>query len=297
VRQSQHGRSSSSSNNINRQKQRRVPTVSSSNEFFEKKTSRSKWDPLEAAASIHSERHEVLLKPPKNPISTDRRACGFYLWDALSAGKYHLCRHLLRDCVYEGRGGRRFVRIEPGSLLQLLYPLSQHHPDRCLVCSGTFRDHLTLWWSKHLYTPYDLYLDTVYEKGMFVTEEKEPALVGGTRRQKQQQKRIPPLVKTASAFHRRYVFDLGLFLQIGSQKESVRKRKLKQADDILEPFGPLELRRLEEFKTTYVVPSIQKNLGLSQPLVRVTRSIILRQIDALIARQTLENTLRTIPLF
>jgi hypothetical protein len=40
-------------------------------------------------------------------ISTNRRACGIYVWDALSASMYHLCRYLMKDYVYEGRGGRK----------------------------------------------------------------------------------------------------------------------------------------------------------------------------------------------
>jgi hypothetical protein len=34
------------------------------------------------------------------------------------------------------------------------------------LCGGTFHDHLTLWWSKHLYTPYDRYLDQVYHESL-----------------------------------------------------------------------------------------------------------------------------------
>lgn len=76
----------------------------------ESRKKRTRWEPLEAAASLHSQRHEPLLAPPITTISTNRRACSVYLWDALSAAKYHLCRRLLRDCVYEGMGGRR-VRV------------------------------------------------------------------------------------------------------------------------------------------------------------------------------------------
>jgi len=88
-------------------------------------------------------------------------ACGFYIWDAPSALLYKWCHSLMKDCVYEGLGGRKFVRIEPGSLLQLLYPCSRYKPDKCLLCGGHYKDHLTLSWAKHLYTPLDLYLDKI----------------------------------------------------------------------------------------------------------------------------------------
>lgn len=35
------------------------------------------------------------------------RACNFYVWDAPSALLHKWCHHLLKDCVYEGLGGRK----------------------------------------------------------------------------------------------------------------------------------------------------------------------------------------------
>jgi len=42
-------------------------------------------------------------------ISTSRRACGFYVWNAVSASMYHLCRYLMKDAVFEGKGGRKVL--------------------------------------------------------------------------------------------------------------------------------------------------------------------------------------------
>jgi hypothetical protein len=42
--------------------------------------------------------------------SSHRRACGLYVWDAPSAFLHAWCNRLMRDCVYEGRGGRK-VRV------------------------------------------------------------------------------------------------------------------------------------------------------------------------------------------
>jgi len=44
---------------------------------------------------------------PISKLSSGRRACGFYIWDAPSALLHQWCTHLLKDCVYEGRGGRK----------------------------------------------------------------------------------------------------------------------------------------------------------------------------------------------
>lgn len=62
----------------------------------------------------NNERWEPIANIPRtnriSEISTNRRACRFYVWDAVSASMYHLCRYLMKEYVYEGRGGRK-VRI------------------------------------------------------------------------------------------------------------------------------------------------------------------------------------------
>lgn len=97
-----------------------------------------------------------------------RSACRLFVWDGMSASRYHVCKRLLRDNVYEGLGGKKFVRIRPRSILASLYPLSRHGPDRCLICGQSFRNHLTNRWFPRLYTPYDLYLDDVRNAGASV---------------------------------------------------------------------------------------------------------------------------------
>lgn len=57
-------------------------------------------------------------------------------------------------------------------MLQLLYPAHRYSPDKCLICGGTFDDHLTLWWAKKklLYTPYDRILDETFQRGVVADE-------------------------------------------------------------------------------------------------------------------------------
>jgi hypothetical protein len=50
--------------------------------------------------------------------------------------------------------------------LQLLYPCSKYSTDRCIICGGRFRDHLELWWSKHLYSPFDRMVDDAHQQGL-----------------------------------------------------------------------------------------------------------------------------------
>ena len=112
-----------------------------------------------------------------NPVlPTHKRACGVYIWDFPSALLYKWCHHLLKDRVYEGKGGHFFVRYESNSILKLLYPCSRHSPNRCMLCGGSYEDHLELWWSKHLYSPFDQYLDKTYNDALTIKEEEHSAM-------------------------------------------------------------------------------------------------------------------------
>ena len=42
-----------------------------------------------------------------SPFVRRRVACHMYIWDAPSALLHKWCNHLMRDCVYEGRGGKK----------------------------------------------------------------------------------------------------------------------------------------------------------------------------------------------
>jgi len=50
-------------------------------------------------------------------------------------------QHAMKDCIYEGLGGRRFVRVRRRSLLGLLYPCHSHSPDRCVFCHESAMEH------------------------------------------------------------------------------------------------------------------------------------------------------------
>ena len=107
----------------------------------------------------------------------------------------------------------QFVRIQPGSMLQLLYPCSRYSVDKCILCGGTFRDHLTLWWSKHLYTPYDRYLDQVYHGSVMKPSTTEKKLHDHlTRNRNKSGKSVNGDDSTSSAvefgYHRQYVLDI-----------------------------------------------------------------------------------------
>mmetsp|Transcript_26364 Transcript_26364/g.38821 ORF Transcript_26364/g.38821 Transcript_26364/m.38821 type:complete len:297 (-) Transcript_26364:245-1135(-) len=111
-----------------------------------------------------------------------KSACCFYVWDVASAVKYHWCVRLYRENLYEGRGGKMFLRIRPGSILEALYPMSRHSPDRCIFCGRSFQDHLEKWWEPKLNSPYDTHLNVVHTKGVSVLDGEEESTKTKSRR-------------------------------------------------------------------------------------------------------------------
>ena len=211
--------------------------------------------------------------------SSGRKACGFFLWDAPSALLYHWTNHLLKDCIYEGRGGHKFVRIEPGSILQLLYPWSRYSPDRCVNCGGNFHDHLTLWWSKNLYCPFDLWVDKVKEQG--VRLEKNGAGKSKNDRKHSAKRHDKP----DYIYHQRYVLDVGDLLG-GVTNIRERRRLLKQAVAKYPLItGNVEQRKVlvgRGEQVSYVVPSFQASGRRPSASFRLVRELLLRAIDNLI---------------
>lgn len=69
-----------------------------------KRSSNGSADTLQSALQAHASRDSVQTTPR-------RRACGLYIWDAPSALLYRWCNHLMKDCVYEGKGGKKVCAI------------------------------------------------------------------------------------------------------------------------------------------------------------------------------------------
>jgi hypothetical protein len=49
-------------------------------------------------------------------VSANRRACNLFIWDAPSALFYRWCHHLLKDNIYEGRGGQKVCYVHSSFL-------------------------------------------------------------------------------------------------------------------------------------------------------------------------------------
>jgi hypothetical protein len=106
-------------------------------------------------------------------------------------------------------------------MLQLLYPCNQYSPDKCLLCGGTFRDHLALWWAKNLYSPYDLHLDRVYKDGRINSTMQNDSIAKIRTTKTKTLSNSSPGVDFC--YHRRYVLDVRHLLQ-GIQRQRDKKR-------------------------------------------------------------------------
>lgn len=130
----------------------------------------------------HTQQQQQQQQQEDNNKSNDTGSCPIFLWNPVSYVRSHLCRRLVRDQVYEGLGGKKFVRIKPDSLLSALYPCSQHKTDGCLVCGHTWHDHLHDWWGRRRparHAPCDDHVDAVYDRCTVLEEEPPPSRSDG----------------------------------------------------------------------------------------------------------------------
>lgn len=256
------------------------------------------WRPLSAAPAAATEADE---QAERDGTNNDPRhhACAFFLWDVPSLIQYKLCEHLLRQNVYEAKGGKKMVRIRPGSALEYLYPLSRHAPDRCALCGHTFEDHLRRWWAKKggVGTAYDRLLDATYDEGVSVVYLGTSA--GGAGAGNENKKSFP-----VYSFHRRYVEDLPKEDQyqplLSRRKKRVRRSKEVQKskaglfDDDDDDEDDDEYEKYTRGPVPYRIPrfspkgmgSLWKALGLL-----LARNMAMDEVDKLIDLETKENQL------
>mmetsp|Transcript_672 Transcript_672/g.772 ORF Transcript_672/g.772 Transcript_672/m.772 type:complete len:327 (+) Transcript_672:82-1062(+) len=283
--------------------------------LLSKSSSSSKSSPSSSQYHRYNNQQHSQL-PQRKPISNfkSRSACDFFIWDGISALKYKLCNRLLRDRVYEGLGGKKFVRIKPGSILEVLYPPSQYGPDKCLICGHSFHNHLVCWWYSMLYTPYDLYLDKINNEGVIDANNDEMMDQNGknNRRDKQHRKKrkkntnmftreeyesgLSPLCTKKMnkrgnyilGYHRRYVKDLSNIAVQESNRESSTKINFKSRGT----HQGNESHTIDESKlvkqrmagVTYAVPKINvdKKDKLQVTMLIMTRSLVLERLDSLL---------------
>ena len=186
-----------------------------------------------------------------------------------------------------------FVRFEQNSILQLLYPCTRYAPNRCMVCGGSFSDHLQLWWSKNLYTPWDLYMDKTYKEGEVVDEDES------TKSRRGRKQTRPAIVSAPRyAFHKQYVQDVSDVIKgvksfqeqkklLREKLESSNKRGSKK-----KPLDQLRLTRFPEYGVAYLTPAEPKaDANGKRPSFTLgfARALCLIRLENLVADQEYEN--------
>jgi hypothetical protein len=243
--------------------------------------------------SSHHHHHHADCNGRPN-IPAKRHACGLFLWDAPSALLYKWCQYLLKDHVYEGRGGYLFVRYESNSILQLLYPCTRYAPNKCLICGGTFPDHLELWWSKHLYTPFDQWLDKTYNAAMDLSESsnlknKSSNKSGRTEHQSQIMEQPPSF-----AFHKRYVEDITHLATIENSQERRAAIKNWLEKQRKTRAGGITLRVGSSAGVTYATAIPNGDKSFRNSLAEWLSFVVLGAVDEMIQFQELENKKRKV---
>ena len=217
-----------------------------------------------------------------------------------------------------------FVRYESNSILQLLYPCSRYSPNKCMICGGSAPDHLELWWSKQLYSPFDQYLDKTYNEALTIDDDKDAMTIAaintdGTSRKRGSTNRLnnnnnnhnnrrvrnnksrssttatntiitgPP----SFAFHKRYVEDVSDIVN------AVKDRK-EQVKLIMKKISTLRSDTNYRIKTipltgiTYIAPGIggrdndKENYTKKDAFIDLLSMIALGSVDDVIFQQAIE---------
>jgi hypothetical protein len=160
-----------------------------------------------------------------------------------------------------------------------------------MVCGGNFSDHLQLWWSKHLYTPWDLYMDKTYKEGGVILQEE------ATKSRKGRKQTAPFIVSAPRyAFHKQYVQDVSDVIQGVTNLEEQRKL-VKEKLGTSKKGGknkPLDRRMVQfpKYGVAYLLPTMTKwkaKSKLSNFTLGFARGLCLFRILDFVEDQESEN--------
>eukprot|EP00537_Pseudo-nitzschia_pungens_P000130 CAMPEP_0172372832 /NCGR_PEP_ID=MMETSP1060-20121228/49331_1 /TAXON_ID=37318 /ORGANISM="Pseudo-nitzschia pungens, Strain cf. cingulata" /LENGTH=205 /DNA_ID=CAMNT_0013098963 /DNA_START=237 /DNA_END=854 /DNA_ORIENTATION=- len=181
-----------------------------------------------------------------------------------------------------------------------------------MICGGSYPDHLELWWSKHLYSPFDQYLDKTYNDAMVIREDESKQQHSHHRRtaddvgnkeygnrgngnRRSSPKRSSPRSSIQSltdppafGFHKRYVEDISdLIRKVKDLKKKERVRIIKKKLSSVCSNRNYDIGRVQGTGVTYVMPGIggftdektyTKKDGLIDVLTIMARAAIDRTI-------------------
>jgi hypothetical protein len=67
----------------------------------------SKYKRATGSSTVRSASHSTGVHRRRTSRAKRPPCCHFFLWNFPSACRFHLCNYLMRDCVYEGLGGKK----------------------------------------------------------------------------------------------------------------------------------------------------------------------------------------------
>ena len=200
------------------------------------------------------------------------------------------------------------MRFESNSILQLLYPCSRYSPNKCMICGGSYPDHLELWWSKHLYTPLDQSLDKTYKDAMVVpklesttarTAKSQGSRTTASTRQQStnrgytQSKAAQPVGPPKFGFHKKYVQDVTEAVETAKDRQELYKMLTKMIGGKNAPKKTYRMTKMLNSGVAYLVPVQRKEenkpFSVKQTLQKFMTYTVLRNLDDLIYIQGVEN--------
>lgn len=182
-------------------------------------------------------------------------------------------------------------------MLESLYPLHRHGPDRCALCGHSFVNHLKHWWFSNLYSPYDMHLDHTFNQynedtgsDPLYSSANSSRISKSRKKTERLEFREPDLVpyrqyensmNKKCIYHRRYVN--GVTKDLDNSKQMTKKSK-KSANST----GTFTHHLLN---VSYEVPIQKLNEKSARDILSVLliRSIVLLKLDSLIILEEVEN--------
>ena len=175
--------------------------------------------------------------------------------------------------------------MRPGSILESLYPCSDHAPDRCSSCGMSFLEHLEQWWKPRLQSPFDAYLDKTNKNGLQIIDSNASPPRG--RRKKAGKLPLEDSFLKVLCFHRSYVQEASTGVK--------SKQSLKTSKDNAETPANKKFEEKKEFGISYLVPSFKRgNMPVAAwkvNLLYFARAAVLNELGKLLFVQKKENAL------
>ena len=141
-----------------------ITLCNASTSEYQTLTPRRTWPTI--ISSKHHQQYQISTNQQSIECPTSCE-CRLFLWDILSYLKYKHTTYQVKEQTIEGLGGKKFIRIQPNTLLERWYPQLRKgllKPDSCALCGYSWDDHLMYWdylkQKKRGISEFDQYINT-----------------------------------------------------------------------------------------------------------------------------------------